>query len=69
MLTVRQNLLRKASYFKYPYYKTHDPDFSDKEATLKVHFDHCAEMLRQFVMCHADVTLVTAHVSLAINFS
>ncbi|PQE19591.1 tat pathway signal sequence protein [Rutstroemia sp. NJR-2017a WRK4] len=58
------NLLRKASYFKYEYYKIHDPDFGDKEETFKVHLasiDHCVEMLRQFVMCHADVTIVTAH--------
>ncbi|TGO64394.1 hypothetical protein BCON_0007g00440 [Botryotinia convoluta] len=55
------NLLRKASYFKYDYYKIHDPDFGDKEETFKVHLDHCVEMLRQFVMCHADVTIVTAH--------
>ncbi|KAF4635222.1 hypothetical protein G7Y89_g2866 [Cudoniella acicularis] len=55
------NLLRKASHFKYSYYLAHDPDFKDKPATFKVHFDHCVEMLRQFVMCHADVGLVTAH--------
>ncbi|KAJ8124829.1 hypothetical protein O1611_g8812 [Lasiodiplodia mahajangana] len=90
-----QNLLRKASHFKYGYYKTHDPDFTDKDETFKVHLgkiclksrqaghasslniflknrfsdsefapiltDHCVEMLRQFVMCHAEVGLVTAH--------
>ncbi|EHK26505.1 uncharacterized protein TRIVIDRAFT_70489 [Trichoderma virens Gv29-8] len=55
------NLLRKASHFKYSYYKQHDPDFRDKQETFEVHFDHCVEMLRQFVMCHADVGLVTAH--------
>ncbi|RYP57813.1 hypothetical protein DL769_009263 [Monosporascus sp. CRB-8-3] len=55
------NLLRKASHFKYSYYKTHDPDFRDKDETFKVHLDHCVEMLRQFVMCHAEVGLVTAH--------
>ncbi|KAK4158884.1 hypothetical protein QBC43DRAFT_348318 [Cladorrhinum sp. PSN259] len=55
------NLLRKASHFKYAYYKAHDPDFRDNEETFKVHLDHCVEMLRQFVMCHADVTIVTAH--------
>lgn len=37
MLTAEQNLLRKASYFKYDYYKIHDPDFGDKEETFKVH--------------------------------
>ncbi|TRX87840.1 hypothetical protein FHL15_011258 [Xylaria flabelliformis] len=55
------NLLRKASHFKYGYYKTHDPDFRDKEETFKIHLDHCVEMLRQFVMCRAEVGLVTAH--------
>ncbi|KAI1496180.1 hypothetical protein F5X99DRAFT_425001 [Biscogniauxia marginata] len=54
-----QNLLRKASHFKYDYYKLHDLDFRDKDETFKVHFDHCVEMLRQFVMFHADVGLVT----------
>ncbi|KAI1772536.1 hypothetical protein F4818DRAFT_444360 [Hypoxylon cercidicola] len=56
-----QNLLRKASHFKYDYYKHHDSDFRDKDETFKVHFDHCVEMLRQFIMCHADVGVVTAH--------
>jgi hypothetical protein len=28
---------------------------------LTIMADHCVEMLRQFVMCHADVGLVTAH--------
>ncbi|OKL63126.1 hypothetical protein UA08_01258 [Talaromyces atroroseus] len=55
------NFLRKASHFKYDYYKNHDPDFQDKEETFKVHLDHCVEMLRQFVMCHADIGVVTAH--------
>jgi len=55
------NLLRKASYFKYNYYLSRDPDFKDKPKTFKVHLDHCVEMLRQLVMCHADVGLVTAH--------
>ena len=55
------NLLRKASYFKYDYYKPRDPDFTDNIELFKVHVDHCTEMLRQFVMCHADVGIVTAH--------
>ncbi|KAJ5612189.1 hypothetical protein N7510_005383 [Penicillium lagena] len=55
------NLLRKVSHFKFGYYKPRDPDFTDNVELFKTHIDHCTEMLRQFIMCHADVGIVTAH--------
>jgi len=36
-----QNLLRKASHFKYSYYRKHDPDFRDKDEVVKVHLGEC----------------------------
>lgn len=33
-------------------------DSADTDGILQ---DHCIEILRQFVMCHADVGLVAAH--------
>ncbi|KAK6072457.1 hypothetical protein SCUP234_09250 [Seiridium cupressi] len=55
------DLMRKVSYFKFNHYKArNDHDFIDNEHIFKTHIDHCIEILRQFVMCHADVGLVTS---------
>ncbi|KAG2068293.1 hypothetical protein BDR04DRAFT_1232907 [Suillus decipiens] len=51
------NLLRKTSWLEY--YDPMDEDFQNKPATVRKHIDHCIEMLRQDIMCHADVTMIT----------
>uniref|UniRef100_A0A8H7NHC5 Tat pathway signal sequence n=1 Tax=Bionectria ochroleuca TaxID=29856 RepID=A0A8H7NHC5_BIOOC len=56
------NLLRKATFFNYEYYKKIAFDFKGNgHDGIQTHIEHCVEILRQFVMCHADVGLVTAH--------
>ncbi|CAG9953413.1 unnamed protein product [Clonostachys rosea f. rosea IK726] len=62
-----QNLLWKATFFNYDYYKKIAFDFKGNGhdaleiISLTCSTEHCVEILRQFVMCHADVGLVTAH--------
>lgn len=51
-----QNLLRKYSYLDY--YLEHEPDFFHSPM-LRTHTDHCIEMLRQSVMCSADLHIIT----------
>ncbi|KAG1856641.1 hypothetical protein DFJ58DRAFT_784249 [Suillus subalutaceus] len=46
------NLLRKASWPEY-YVPTDPPE------VVRMHFDHCIEMIRQNIMCNADVTMIT----------
>ncbi|KAF7864307.1 uncharacterized protein EAF02_010275 [Botrytis sinoallii] len=42
------------------YRKHYFPDVSgDKETHWLLHADHCVELLRQAIMCHADTTLMT----------
>jgi hypothetical protein len=33
--------------------------FTDTEGTLRKHVDHCIDMLRQVLLCNADVGIVT----------
>ncbi|KAJ6036866.1 hypothetical protein N7540_001145 [Penicillium herquei] len=51
------NFLRK-SLFR-DYYQTRSVEFSDHPEMIHTHLLHCVEMLRQFVMCHADVGVIT----------
>ncbi|KAG2365835.1 hypothetical protein BDR07DRAFT_1397842 [Suillus spraguei] len=51
------NLLRKSSFREY--YAPADISFQDLPAVLRMHLDHCIEMIRQNIMCNADVTLLT----------
>ncbi|KAG2059392.1 hypothetical protein BDR06DRAFT_949446 [Suillus hirtellus] len=51
------NLLRKASWPKY--YGPIDPSFQDTPEVVRMHLDHCIEMLRENTMCNADVTMIT----------
>ncbi|KAG2068291.1 hypothetical protein BDR04DRAFT_1232905 [Suillus decipiens] len=51
------NLLRKASWAEY--YGPIDPSFQSSPEIVRMHFDHCVEMIRQNIMCHADVTMIT----------
>ena len=68
------NLVRKATYFDY--YQNRTVEFTDKSDTIRQHLgefspykfsectkrieDHCIDMIRQIVMCNADVGLVGA---------
>ncbi|KAJ9485782.1 hypothetical protein VN97_g7568 [Penicillium thymicola] len=50
------NVIRKATYLDY--YTIHEPDFFTEPSARK-HVDHCIEMLRQILMCSADMHLIT----------
>ncbi|GIZ49803.1 hypothetical protein CKM354_001282800 [Cercospora kikuchii] len=52
------NMLRKTNIWNYEYYNStgHFPDPLDLQ---KEHFGHCIDMLRQVLMCNADVGIVT----------
>jgi hypothetical protein len=47
------NILRKVSWPEY--YKPTDPS----PEVARMHLDHCIEMIRQTIMCNADVTMIT----------
>ncbi|KAK0625825.1 hypothetical protein B0T14DRAFT_405338, partial [Immersiella caudata] len=51
------NLLRKYSYLDYYRVKPDEAAFFNAP-TLRVHVDHCIEMLRQVLMCSADLHLI-----------
>ncbi|KAG2127965.1 hypothetical protein DEU56DRAFT_915576 [Suillus clintonianus] len=51
------NLLRKSSWLEY--YGPTDPSFQDAPEVVRMHLDHCIEMIRQTIMCNADVTMIT----------
>ncbi|KAG1810682.1 uncharacterized protein BJ212DRAFT_1378144 [Suillus subaureus] len=51
------NLLRKASWLEY--YEPTDMSFQDTPEIVRLHLDHCIEMIRQNIMCNADVTMIT----------
>ncbi|CCM06831.1 uncharacterized protein FIBRA_09134 [Fibroporia radiculosa] len=51
------NALRKYTYREY--YDGRDPLFDARADTIRAHADHCIEMLRQTLMCHADTGLIT----------
>ncbi|KAK2025760.1 hypothetical protein LX32DRAFT_685013 [Colletotrichum zoysiae] len=56
------NLLRKATFYNFNYYRDTGFDFrGNDEQMVQTHVDHCIEIIRQFVMCHADVGLVASH--------
>ncbi|PCG89450.1 hypothetical protein PENOC_106480 [Penicillium occitanis (nom. inval.)] len=50
------NFLRKQSYFDY--YKDKSIEYTDEPATIRDHLDHCIEMLRQTLMCNADIGII-----------
>jgi len=52
------NFLRKALHRDYYEFKT--LEFTDHPHMVQIHLNHCIEMLRQSLMCHADVG-VMAH--------
>ncbi|MCJ1447482.1 MAG: hypothetical protein MMC23_007993 [Stictis urceolatum] len=49
------NLLRMASHMDY--YQSRRIDFRESPGMVRTHLDHCVEMLRQTLMCHADSNL------------
>jgi hypothetical protein len=51
------NLLRKASWPRY--YESTDISFQTTPKVFRLHLDHCIEMIRQNIMCNADVTMIT----------
>jgi hypothetical protein len=51
------NLLRKATWPEY--YRPADISFQDEPWIIRMHLDHCIEMIRQNIMCNADVTMIT----------
>ncbi|KAG1730985.1 uncharacterized protein EDB91DRAFT_1155917 [Suillus paluster] len=51
------NLLRKASWMEY--YGPIEPSFQDDPEVVRMHLDHCLEMIRQTIMCNVDVTMIT----------
>ncbi|KAG2032725.1 hypothetical protein BDR03DRAFT_873419 [Suillus americanus] len=51
------NLLRKASWPEY--YGHADISFQDEPEVVRMHLDHCIEIIRQNTMCNADVMMIT----------
>ncbi|PPQ65051.1 hypothetical protein CVT26_015747 [Gymnopilus dilepis] len=52
------NMLRKYTYKEY--YQNFDPSFTHpKPDVFRTHLDHCVEILRQHLMCTADVGMIT----------
>ncbi|KAF8813235.1 hypothetical protein BYT27DRAFT_7335163 [Phlegmacium glaucopus] len=52
------NMLRKYTYHEY--YEKFDPSFTDaKPEVFRMHLDHCVEIIRQNLMCSADVGMIT----------
>ncbi|MCJ1310414.1 hypothetical protein MMC25_004078 [Agyrium rufum] len=53
------NFLRKSIWFNHDYYSNRSVEFFDKPETTRVHLEHCTEMLRQNLMCSADVGIIS----------
>ncbi|KAF9806897.1 hypothetical protein IEO21_08481 [Rhodonia placenta] len=51
------NMLRKHTYFEY--YESIDASVTDGPELYRMHLDHCIEMLRQNILCTADVGVIT----------
>ncbi|KAL2011330.1 hypothetical protein VTN00DRAFT_4048 [Thermoascus crustaceus] len=55
------NLIRQYTYLDYYSRPENRPvAFGDKNQTLRLHIDHCIDMLRQVVQCNGDVGIVTS---------
>ncbi|KAI1636320.1 hypothetical protein F4809DRAFT_662606 [Biscogniauxia mediterranea] len=53
------NVIRMYTYREYYSRPENRPlEFTDREGTIRMHVDHCVDMLRQVLMCQADVGLV-----------
>ncbi|KGO55314.1 Protein of unknown function DUF3328 [Penicillium expansum] len=53
------NFIRMWTYRDH--YKEEQEEFMDSASMQRTHIDHCVEMIRQFVMCHADTNLVSTN--------
>ncbi|KAL9612841.1 MAG: hypothetical protein Q9167_002572 [Letrouitia subvulpina] len=51
------NLVRQYTYKDY--YQDKATSFEDPPDLLRIHVDHCLEILRQVVMCHSDLGVLT----------
>ncbi|KAL8660536.1 MAG: hypothetical protein Q9202_006459 [Teloschistes flavicans] len=51
------NLIREYTYKDY--YESRSPSFTDPPEMVRTHVDHCIEILRQKLMCDADVGVIT----------
>ncbi|OQV01658.1 hypothetical protein CLAIMM_06972 [Cladophialophora immunda] len=51
------DLLRKHTHLKY--YESKDISFVNQSNIIRAHLDHCINILRQNILCHADTTLLT----------
>ena len=54
------NMIRKATYAHYQDDYSNG-DFGVPQQELRGHLDHCIEMLRMNLMCHADIGVITFH--------
>lgn len=61
LIELRQDFVRKAVWIHYPYYKDKGHEFNDPVPILTIHLEHCIEILRQVVMCHADPGVIGHH--------
>ncbi|KAJ5772117.1 hypothetical protein N7520_002646 [Penicillium odoratum] len=52
------SMLRQGSYLYIDYYREENPDYWNATHT-PMHLDHCIEMIRQSLMCTADLGLMT----------
>ncbi|KAG0697868.1 hypothetical protein DFH29DRAFT_1003354 [Suillus ampliporus] len=50
------DMLRRVSWGDHYY---HHGDMHESPEDFRTHVDHCIEMLRQIIMCHGDVTMLT----------
>ncbi|KAI8960875.1 hypothetical protein F5Y11DRAFT_349076 [Daldinia sp. FL1419] len=54
------NIIRQYTYRDYYNRSENRPlSFTDSEPIIRSHIDHCIEMLRQVLICHGDVGIVT----------
>ncbi|KAJ5735310.1 uncharacterized protein N7483_000435 [Penicillium malachiteum] len=54
------NLIRQYVYFDYYSKEENKPaEFSDSNQTVRLHIDHCIDILRQVIQCNGDVGVVT----------
>ncbi|KAI1191195.1 hypothetical protein F5B17DRAFT_426840 [Nemania serpens] len=55
------DLVRKFTFYKYPYYKSTGGVFNRPVDAQINHIDHCLEIIRQVIMCNGDTGLITFH--------
>ncbi|KAI1195937.1 hypothetical protein F5X97DRAFT_326020 [Nemania serpens] len=55
------DMVRKFTFYKYPYYKNTGGVFNRPIDAQINHIDHCLEIIRQVIMCSGDTGLITFH--------